>query len=168
MYDDLTDKFNDPYNSEVASLKGKCFRAGYRDELAAGTYYLAHVPQAGKKLKFISFSGSLDGQVEVDLLLANSSDITLGAEEETINGCNLDNTLNSISSNPLKKVTSITGTFDVLPLAYIETPNASGQALTNTLSSDVRSIYSSDRPAYIRLNVISNSKVNLVWVWEEE
>lgn len=168
MHDNLVDEFNDPYNKEVVSIKGKVYRAGYRAELSSGTYYFSHVPQEGKKLKFISFSGSLEGEIEVDLLIANSTDITLGAEQENINGYNLDNTLDLVSNNPLKRVASITGTFGVLPLAYILTPNAGGQSLTNTLSSDVRSIYDSDRPAYIRLNVISNSKVNLVWVWEEE
>jgi hypothetical protein len=165
--EDLIDQFNNPYNGEVASLKGRCYRAGYKATFTVGTHYFFHSPTNGKKLSFISFSGSVVGKLGVSLLFANSSSITVGATQQTINGYNLDNTLGLISSNPIKKVASITGAVNEIPLAHVETPNSGGQSLSNTLSSFSRSIYNADRPAIIKIVVETAGIVNLVWIWEE-
>lgn len=166
--ENLIDQFNDYNSSSVASLKGRVYRAtATYPTLSVGTHYFLQLPESGKKLKTISFSGSVVGDVEISLMNGKLSDFTIGTTTETHNGYNLDATLESISNSPVLKVDSITGGSPI-NLGFAMTASSTGHQVSSSLNqSGLRSTYDNTHPVVFKVVVASTSRLNLVWIWEE-
>lgn len=166
--DDLRDIFNNPYDSSVASLKGRVYRAGVLlTDLPVGDLYFAQVPPVGTKIKSIALTGVIDGSVESYLIFQPQTS-SIGTITSTINGYNLDVTKEALAACPVKRVSGITGGV-LFSNGFSQTPSATAQRASSALSEvKLRGTYDNTHPALFKFSILSaGTKLNVTWIWEE-
>lgn len=166
---DERDIFNNPYQGTIASIKGRVYRASTTlNDLSVGDLFLIHRPPVGTIIRSISISNTVIGGVEVNLIIGNTSAVTIGSTISTHNGYNLDATKETLSLAPVLRVASITGGV-LFPYGFTQTPTATAQRATGSITdTGLRGTYDHDHPAMFKISVTSaGTKLNVIYIWEE-